>query len=386
MERENKRISAWGGFLIGVLLTAVLFSVIGAVRRGEDKETKVLSLIDQFALTDADAETIEEGKYDGIMAALGDPYAAYYTVQETNAVEEHRSGTFIGLGLTYVRDEESGTFLVVDLYPKSAAAEAGFRAGDRIVSVDGIAPDELPDADLSAYVQAHLTDELVFRVRREDAADPIEVRVTPGPVIIPEVLYRKNEDGTGYLRILRFVKTTQEQFADALRDLESQGVTGIVIDLRANPGGLLDSVSGCLGEFLPEGLLFYTVEKDGTRKDHTTEGGDLLKVPAVLLIDGSTASSAEIFAGACRDRAGIPTVGVTTFGKGIVQTTHFLDDGSSIKFTSAHYYTPNGTDINGTGIVPDVECAFAEGAVMDASEADNQYMEALRVLKEETDG
>ncbi|MDO4478202.1 MAG: S41 family peptidase [Lachnospiraceae bacterium] len=379
------------GVIIGALVASLMFMFLG----GDPKEKLIRRLIHTTAVTDAPDAALNEGKYKGMVAALEDPYAGYFTAEETTDNTDKRSGTYEGLGIILV-GEVDGSFVVGGVYPDSPAEKAGVMAGDIVEMVgdtsvhnDTYVDDENADEGWTLTevltLIAEMGDNVVLTVKRGE--ETLTFAITPGEVVVPRVFSSMTEDGIGFIRIEKFNKLTAEQFGEALTELKEQGLKGLIIDLRDNTGGLVDITRECLNHILPEGLMVYTQTKDGTRKDYVCEGTAPLEVPLAILVNGRTASSSEIFAGACRDRLGAVLVGQPTFGKGIIQTTVKLDDGSSVKLTTAHYYTPNGDDINGVGLEPDypVEIEVPEGTdtIEAMSEEDTQYQEALRLVREQ---
>jgi len=345
------------------------------------KEAVIKRYIRDNAITDATEADIEEGKYDGMAAALGDPYAGYFTKEETAANKEKKSGTYEGIGIVIAQDPSSGVILVIGVYPETSAEEAGILPGDILLKVRG---EEVTGLETSQVVEMIGSGDKEIALTLEREGKPYEAAVERRAVKVPKVASQVTEDGAGntigYVRITSFIYTTAEQFTDAMDEIEEQGIDGLIIDLRGNSGGLVDSAVNCLDRLLPKGLVVYTEAKDGTREDRISTGDDELGVPVVLLVDRQTASAAEIFAGALRDRIDAPLVGEVTYGKGIMQVTQFLTDGSSFKYTSAQYFSPNGVNINGEGFTPDVEVTLEEGSHVAASEDDNQYQAAVKVL------
>ena len=361
------------GFCAGVLLTAAVFSALHFL----SKEQVIRGYIRREAITEATEADIDEGKYDGMAAALGDKYAAYYTKEETSDNKEKKSGKYEGIGIV-ISQTEDGAIIVVAVYPGTSAEEAGVQMGDLLREVNGTSTEGMESSEVASLISEG--DKLV-RLKLERDGKTLEVTAERRPVEVPKVTSAMMEDAIGYIRIESFIKTTADQFDDAVTDLTEQGMKGLIIDLRGNTGGLVDASVDCLDRLLPNGLAVYTLTKDESRHDYVTTGDDEIGVPVVLLVDAQTASAAEIFAGCLHDRLEAPLVGTVTYGKGIMQMTQFLADGSSFKYTSAHYYTPGGTDINGTGFEPDYPVELGEGAHLAASEDDAQYQKALEVLK-----
>lgn len=217
---------------------------------------------------------------------------------------------------------------------------------------------------------------------REGMNEYLEVNVVPNDIEYPVVSHSMLENQIGYLALTDFKESSYHQFHEALEDLKSQNMRGLIVDLRNNTGGLLDSVTSILNDILPKGTIVYTVDKYGTREDYTSDGKTPLEIPMVILVNGYTASASEIFAGAVRDYDMAKLVGTQTYGKGVVQTTIRLADGSALKLTTANYYTPNGTNINGTGLTPDVEVEPDLTPLEDGSYYDNQLAKAQEVIEE----
>ena len=199
-------------------------------------------------------------------------------------------------------------------------------------------------------------------------------------VEVHTVEHEMKSDGIGYIRITEFDSVTYDQFASALEDLENQGMTGLVIDLRNNPGGNLDTVCDILDLILPEGTIVSTKDKNGEGEAYTSDEEHKLEIPLSVLTNGNSASASEIFAGAVQDYGVGTLVGTTTFGKGIVQQIFPLTDGTSIKLTISEYFTPKGRNIHGTGIDPDVEVEYEYNK--EDPEADNQLEKAIEIVKE----
>ena len=368
-------------FLIaGMLIGAAVMGIAGFLLWRFSKEQVIRNYIRKEAITEATDAEIEEGIYDGMAAALKDPYASYYNADETKANKERKSGTYEGIGVVISQDPESGAIVIVGVYPDTSAEEAGIEAGDIILRINDTDMEGLTTSDAVTLIgDSGRTVALVL----EREGKPYEVTVERRKVTVPKVSsFLKEDNGhrIGYVRIESFIYTTADQFSEALDSLENDGMEGLIIDLRGNTGGLVDSAVDCLDRLLPKGLVVYTLAKDGTRRDRYSKGTDEIGVPIVLLVDAQTASAAEIFAGALRDRLGSPLVGTGTFGKGIMQITQFLADGSSFKYTSAEYYSPDGVNINGTGFEPDVEVELSQGEHIAASEDDNQFLKALEVV------
>ena len=370
-----------GGFLCCAVLAAALWA---ALHTFAGKEAAIRQLIRKNYLEDISAEEITEGKYRGMVAATGDKYAAYYTREEYADMKKTNKGVYTGIGITFSTDAETGEVMIVDVFEASPADRAGLLAGDRVLEMNGVKP---PDIDISEIAAGLRSGELKFvtiTVEREGEAEPITVTLEPEEVDLRTVAYELKEDGTGYIAVSNFRETTATHFESALKDLKEKGMQRLVIDLRGNTGGLVSATTQMLGTFIPEGLLVYTVDKAGNRKEYKSSCKEPLEVPLAVLVNQNSASASEIFAGAVKDRKAGVIVGQTTYGKGIVQSFLPLFDNSAVKITTAYYYTPDGVNINGTGITPDLEVEMEEDGVMDTGETDTQYQAAVAELLKES--
>ncbi len=347
----------------------------------EKKLEELKGLIDEVYLheEEVDEEALTEGIYQGYIAALNDPYSAYYTTEETKEMMESTSGEYSGIGALMSQNRETGVITIANVYENSPAAEAGMKNEDILYKVEG---EEVTGVDLS---------EVVTRVKGEEGTEvkmtllrgadrqEIEVTAVRRKLQTQTVSYEMKEGQIGYIRVSEFDEVTLEQFREAKTALESQGMASMLIDLRGNPGGNLSTVCDMLREILPEGLIVYTEERDGERTEYKCDGKTPWEKPLAVLINGASASASEIFAGAVQDYGIGQLVGTTTYGKGVVQQLFPMTDGTMVKLTIAEYFTPKGRNIDGTGIVPDVEVEY----VYDETnpEADNQMEKALELLR-----
>ncbi len=369
-----------GGFLCCAVLAAALWAVLYFFT---GKEAAIRRLIRDNYLEEVSSKDITEGKYRGMVAATGDRYAAYYSKEEYEEMQKTNRGVYTGIGVTFMTDAETNEVTIIEVYKDSPGEKAGLLAGDRVVRINDA---EGPDIDISLIASDLRSGKLksvTITVEREGTAEPVTVTLKPEEVDLKTVAYVLQEDGTGYICISNFRETTADHFEEALTTLKEQGMERLVIDLRNNPGGLVSATTKMLGMFVPEGLLVYTVDKAGNRKEYNSECEEPLAVPLAVLVNENSASASEIFAGAVKDRKAGIIVGKTTFGKGIVQSYMPLFDKSAVKITTAFYYTPDGININGTGIVPDLEADMGEEEIMDAGEKDTQYQAAVAALKKQ---
>lgn len=347
----------------------------------ETKMEEIQSLINAYYLDGVDSTLVEEGIYQGAISGLEDPYSVYYSAEALEDMEESTSGTYSGIGAVMSQDPETMEIYVVQCFENTPSYEAGLLAGDVVVSLNG---EEIKDMDLSELVSKIKTEEgesITLGIRRD--GEELEKQIERRNIEIPTVECEMLENGIGYLRILEFDTVTEEQFTAALEELEEDGMEKLIVDVRDNPGGILQVVCEVLDEMLPEGLIVYTEDKNGNREEYFSDEEHQFEKPLVVLVNENSASAAEIFSGAIQDYGLGTLVGTTTFGKGIVQRIFNLSDGTGIKLTIAKYYTPNGNDIHEKGIEPDVAVEMGENEEMD--ENDPQLEEAIRILEEAQD-
>lgn len=347
----------------------------------EKKLSKIRAIIDEEYLGEVDEEALQDGVLGGYVSALQDPYSVYYNEEQTQALMETTQGEYGGIGVVLTQNLETGITEASNVYEDSPASKAGIRDRDIIYKVDGkdISGQDLNE--ISGAIKGKKGTNVEITVLRGEQKEEITVTVTRDQIEAETVDSRMLEEEIGYLAISEFDDVTLEQYQEAMNRLEAEGMEGLIVDLRGNPGGNLDTVCDILDLMLPEGLIVYTEDKDGNRQESVSDEEHQTDVPLVVLVNGNSASASEIYAGAIQDYGIGTIVGTTTYGKGVVQSIYDLGDGTSLKLTVAEYYTPNGRNINGTGITPDVEVKFQ--ADEKDPEADNQLDRAVEVLKGE---
>lgn len=412
IQKERHRSGVIQGLLIGsfTMLTICAVVIAAAVKKGYirpdtdgsiyiqsetyDGNTGIgteaeqkLNLIDQtlkdFYFDDIDDSKVLDNIYKAYVNAYGDKYTVYYTADEYARIQESSNGAYYGIGVV-VRKNDDGTILVVEPYDGAPGKEAGMRKNDVIVTVNG---ESVADQDLNSVVAKIKGDEgttVNIGIRRDGSDDITELTVTRRKVEIKTVAYEMLDDSVGLITISEFDKVTAQQFKEAYAQLGTLGMKGLVIDIRSNPGGLLNVVVDMLDEILPDGLIVYTEDKYGNRQEYNGSNPDVIDVPLAVLVNGESASASEIFAGAVQDYGAGTIIGTQTFGKGIVQTIRRMSDGSAIKYTMAKYFTPKGQDIHGHGVTPDIveelSDEFNNLTEYDASK-DNQLQKAIEVIK-----
>lgn len=412
--QKEKKTPCFGlGFLCGLLLTlAVTGIVLVAFGAGDDKgKTKpntpeeILQEIQvgegsaisydlvsklqtleyivhkYYYKEDITAQQLDDGMYKGLMEALGDPYSQYYTAEEYEDLMESTEGVYYGIGAYVTTDKETGYPKISSVIPGTPAEEAKLRANDILYKVDGESTDGLSLEETVALIKGAENTSVVLTIIRDQKE--LEITAVRRKVETPTVEHEMLDNGMGYLQILEFDEVTMDQFRDAYKSLQDANMQGLILDLRANPGGSMGSVVEIARMLLPEGLVVYTEDKNGRCREYECDGSHEINIPMVVLIDMNSASAAEILAGAIQDYGKGTLIGTTTFGKGIVQQVMPLKDGSAVKITVSSYYTPKGKNIHGIGIEPDIEVEFDGEAYYDSENSyDNQLEKAKEVLAE----
>ena len=402
-KEEKKKKGFWKGFAAGLIVAVLVVSLVGGTsfflkdsessssesknlldEDTKDKLSEIEKLLDKYYLYDVDEDAMEEGLYAGVLSGLDDPYTVYYSKEEADEYKESMSGTFQGIGVTIVSDKDTGTVKINRVYEDSPAEAAGLKAGDYFVKVAG---KSCKDMDVTAVASAV----------RGDAGTTVDITVSRDGEELDFTIERQSidaqtvdsymlDDAIGYIYVMEFDTNTYDAFDAAYKNLQEQGMKGLIIDLRENPGGDVNVCTKMLDDLLPEELFVYTEDKNGTVQNYEGTGDDQIDIPLVLLVNGDSASASEIFTGALQDYGVATVIGTTTYGKGVVQVLLNLDDGSMIKVTTANYYTPKGRNLNGEGITPDIEVELdgSLGYVLGdkpVSDNDAQLQKAVEVLK-----
>lgn len=327
-------------------------------------------------------EELEDGIYHGMIEALNDPYSEYYTAEELNDLMEQTEGIYYGIGAYVSLDTETSLPKISGIIEGAPASEVDLRVNDLIYEVDGVSTYGKSLEEATALIKGIEGSSVTLTLIREGENDYLTLEVTRRKVETPTVEYEMLENNIAYIQITEFGEVTVDQFADALATMKGSGMEGLILDLRTNPGGSLAAVVDVARMILPEGMIVYTEDKNGHRDEYKCKGDRQLEVPLVVLVDMNSASAAEVLAGAIQDHEIGTLVGTTTYGKGIVQQIVPYIDGSAVKVTISSYYTPDGRDIHGIGIEPDVVCEFdSEAYYREDNPVDNQLEKAKQVLQ-----
>ncbi|MCI8484694.1 MAG: S41 family peptidase [Lachnospiraceae bacterium] len=408
----EKRPGFGKGVAAGVLITLLLVSIMAGgillgVRAGnqrkaaknsgeesskkavleekvEKKSGDIADLIDQYYYEEIDENALVEGMYEGMVNGLGDPYSSYFTAEEYASFNDTTTGIYYGIGAVLTQNINTKIVTILHVYPGTPAEEAGVKDGDVVVKVGEIEGDSMELSELVNHIKGEEGTKVHLELLRAGEEDHVELDVERRKIEVPTVQYQMLEGDTAFIQVSEFSNSTPEQFSEAIKEMQAQGMKSMIVDLRDNPGGVLKSVCLMLDELLPEGLLVYTEDKYGERTEYRSDA-ECMEIPMAVLINENSASASEIFAGAIKDYEYGTLIGTTTFGKGIVQTIIPMEDGSAVKLTMAKYFTPKGNDIHGVGISPDIELEYE---YLEKDETynpmhDNQVQKALEILQKE---
>ncbi len=374
------------GFAVGKMLQSPSAS---AESSGLNKEEVVnkLGLLEQYIngyyLDEIDQDKMRDGIYKGYIRGLDDQYAEYYTEDSYKQLMEEDSGEYQGIGVTVTKDPSTGYTLIEGVFKNTPAAEAGLEPGDYIVSVNDRDTKDMELTEVVMEIKRKDRETADLKIFRE--GQELEFTVKKSKIEIDTVSYEMKEGKIGYIEVTQFIDNTAGKFKEALDDLTSQGMTSLILDLRDNGGGLVDTCVDMCSEFIPKGdLLVYIQDKNGGRTDYKSKSSDNVEVPVVILVNENTASASEIMTGCLRDYGKARIVGTKTFGKGIVQNIFPFSDGTAVKFTVAKYYLPKGDCIHELGIEPDVTVEMTDEekkAALDSEKDDKQLQKALEMLK-----
>ena len=347
----------------------------------DNKISGLRELIDARYLGEVDDSELEEGLYKGLISGLEDPYSVYYDEEETKRLVEATEGEYDGIGAVLTQNMDTGIVTLVQIYEGSPAMEAGLKDDDILYRVGDMEVTGMDLTEVVSHIKGEKGTEVSLTVLRGENNEEVTVTAVRNTIQAQTIEYEMKDDKIGYIAVSEFDLVTYAQYKDALTDLEGEGMKGLIVDLRNNPGGNLKTVCDMLDLMLPEGLIVYTEDKEGNREEMESDEESQFHLPMVVLMNGNSASASEIYAGAIQDYGIGKIVGTQSYGKGVVQQIFDLKDGTCVKLTIAEYFTPKGRNINGTGITPDVEVEYEKNE--EDPEADNQLDKAVEVLKEQ---
>lgn len=339
----------------------------------------LVDTIEAHYLKEINEEDLVNGLYYGLLESLNDPYSVYYTDSELQDMLSQTSGIYSGIGAYIGFDTEANMCYISKLIKNTPAAASDLKPGDFLINVDGKDTIGMKSADIVKLIKGQPGTSVTIQVLRSDNKEPIQMEIERAKIETPTVEHEMLDNKIGYLEITEFDDVTYAQYCTAYDDLVAQGMKALIIDLRANPGGNVNTVCQIANKILPEGLIVYTEDKNGQRMEYKSDGKNELQIPLVVLVDRNSASASEILAGAIKDYGIGTLIGTTTFGKGIVQRIIPLSDGTAMKLTISNYYTPKGNYIHGVGIEPDVLVEWDSERYLE-EEVDNQKEAAYEYL------
>lgn len=353
--------------LIGIVVAGSSLGYIIGYTRGTNNEQsqwrsgdwgkldEALFAIEQYYLRETDRDKILEGALYGLVGSLDDPYSEYLSIEDLENMQIQLGNDYQGIGVEVTMENNRVT--VVMPFAGSPAQEAGLLPGDQIIEVNGVNIEGLALTEAVQGIRGEAGTEVSLGIIREGLPSIFQVTVMRATIERSSVETEMLSDGIGYLVLTQFADSSGSEFAQGIRELKKQGMKGLVLDLRDNPGGYLDVAAEIGRQIVPKGLIVYTEDRDGRR---TSEYSSSLKdrgFPMVVLVNENSASASEIIAGALQDN-NIPVVGATSYGKGTVQSSYELGDGSYVKLTSNKFFTPKGKEIQGNGVTPDYPVAM----------------------------
>ncbi|MCL1987296.1 MAG: S41 family peptidase [Firmicutes bacterium] len=379
------------GLLVGIVLTFAItltafqirtYFIWGDTLPPETKILEIYSILENHSIIPVDRNVLIENMYRGLLAGVDDPYTYYFDQDSLTTFLERTDGSYVGVGMAVIFDTDESRVVITTVFAGSPAEEVGLLPGDIILEVDGTDMYGNNTEEVASLVRGTPQTAVDLRILRNN--NILDFTITRRQVSVPTVVHRIIDENIGYLRIESFDGVTVQQFSDAFDDLRNQNITGLVIDVRNNPGGLLDTVIAIGDILLPAGSIMYSENSRGERTAHLSETNNILDIPLVMLVNGGSASASEVLTGAVRDHGVGVVVGEQTFGKGVVQSLFPLSDGSAIRSTVARFYTPNGTSIHEDGITPDfiveVDRETAMASARLTLDEDIQLQKAIEIL------
>ena len=326
----------------------------------QGKISQVERIIGSDYLYDTDSDLLETYMFRGIAAGLDDKYAGYYSPEEYADINRHNEGSYVGIGVVFMEEAETKQIIVSEVYKGSPAMEAGILEGDILTGLQGETVEGKDFEQIMDMIHAEKDGEITLTLLRDGEEITISCRMDE--VLLTSVSWEMEENQIACMEIQEFDRVTIGQFEDALNEVKESGAKALILDLRDNPGGLLESVTAMLDDLLDECLLMTTVTREEHEESIYAEDGKLFDGPAVVLVNNMSASAAEVFAGVLQYYGAAFVIGAPTYGKGVVQSTYMLRDGSALKLTTEKYLIAGELDIDNTGITPDLAVEESDSA------------------------
>ncbi len=375
-------------YLTGILIGIVLVLVVNLVAKtfflddnGMKKLSEIKSIVDKNFTGEIDDERLKDFMYTGYMAGLNDRYSYYMDKDTFDSFLRDSEGTYVGIGLTGLFDTDANKIVVTDTIKNGSAEKIGIKKDDQITAVDGVSINNSNYNEMFQKIRGKEGTTVKLTIFRPSENKTFEVEATRENISVPTVESQFLDDKIGYIKISEFDGVTYDQYMNALNELKNKGMERLIIDLRDNPGGLLKTVVQITDTLVPKGTITYIEDKNGN-KSYEYSDDAYLNIPLVIMVNGNSASASEVLSGAVKDFGVGKLVGEKTFGKGVVQNTFRLSDGSGVKVTIAKYYTPKGICIHGKGIQPDYEVKTADEKTSPTSiQDDAQLQKGIEIIK-----
>lgn len=345
---------------------------VSTERKEFEKLYSAFDTLKQEYYKDINDSTLINGAINGMVESLDDPYSDYMNVEEAGSFHQSVTSSFEGIGAEI--QEKEGHIVIVSPLKGSPAEKAGIKPNDKVLSVDGKSLQGMSSTEAVTLIRGKKGTKVELAIIRPGMEEPITVSITRDTIPLQTVYGEMLADGIAKVQITTFSTNTTKELTDVLNDMKTKGMKGLVLDLRHNPGGLLDQAVNISSMFVPNGKILFKVEdRKGNIKEYKSSNNKSENIPLVVIIDKGSASASEILAGAVQESAGVPLVGEKSFGKGTVQRAQNLPDGSNIKFTTEKWLTPNGNWIHEKGIKPDFEIALPEYASLPFINPDKEW-------------
>lgn len=375
--------SFFGGSIYGSLNSPVILPGGGGSSTNDgsfDKLFEVKDVLHQQYYQDIDDEALLEGAIKGMVDAVGDPYTVFFNQEEYQEFQDDGQGNYVGIGVMVGIKEDK--IVVITPFEGSPAYEAGIRAGDFILKVEGV---EYKGSEMDKAVSVIKGEEgkpVTLTISQNGIEK--EVTIIRASITLVNVQSEMVAGNIGHVTMLQFTNNTAKQVREAMEELKAQGAEGYILDLRGNPGGYLDEAVDTASLFVEKGkTVLYTLDKAQQKREYLSKGGDFIGAPLVVLLDEGSASASEVVAGALKDYKAATIVGQKSFGKGIVQMVFNVGNKEGVKVTVSSYYSPNGINIHGEGILPDVEVQLPEGVEAPLTiDNDTQLQKAVEILQD----
>ncbi|WP_441296224.1 S41 family peptidase [Bacillus sp. T33-2] len=394
-------------FHFAMLLFFIVFITAGittfALAFGDDEPAvKVIGQRDEFTklyeaydvlknnyYTEIDEDKVINGAINGMLESLDDPYSDYMNQEDAKSFHQSIESSFEGIGAEI--QEKDGHIVIVTPLKGSPAEKAGLKPEDKVLEVDGKSLQGMSSSEAVMFIRGKKGTKVELSISRPGINEPVKVPIVRDTIPIETVYGEMIEDKIAKVQITNFSQNTTKELVAILNDLQKKGMQGLVLDVRQNPGGLLEQAVSISSLFVPKGEILFTVEdRHGNKEEYPSKSNGNPDVPLVVVIDKGSASASEILAAAVKESAGVPLVGETSFGKGTVQHAQDFEDGSNMKFTTEKWLTPKGNWIHKKGIKPDYEVALPEYAALPfidpetelkVSSASEQVKAAQKMLK-----